>query len=46
MDLDDNSKLSFIYQINYDKERSSVGRSKAVSVTIDLIDNSPRPKLF
>lgn len=45
-DLDNNSKLTFIYDVNYDKERSSVGRSKAVSVTIDLISNTPRPKLF
>ena len=45
-DLDINSKLSFVYDINYDKEAHTVGRAKAVGVTIHLIDNNPQPKLF
>lgn len=45
-DLDTNSKISFIYDVNYDKDIHSVGRSKAVGVTIHLIDNNPHPKLF
>jgi len=45
-DLDTNSKLSFVYDINYDKEAHTVGRAKAVGVTIHLIDNNPQPKLF
>lgn len=45
-DLDTNSKKSFIYDVMYDKENISVGRSKAVGVTIHLINNSPQPKLF
>ena len=45
-DLDKNSKLSFIYDINYDKEYATVGRAKAVSVTIHLIDNLPQSTLF
>lgn len=45
-DLDTNSKISFIYDINYDKDIHSVGRAKAVGVTIYLVDNNPQPKLF
>jgi len=45
-DLDNNSKISFIYDIMYDKEFNTVGRAKAVGVTIHLIDNNPQPKLF
>ena len=45
-DLDDNSKLSFVYDVNYNKESHTVGRAKAVGVTIHLIDNNPQPKLF
>ena len=45
-DLDNNSKLSFVYDINYDKEFNTVGRAKAVGVTIHLIDNHPKPRLF
>lgn len=45
-DLDTNSKLSFVYDINYDKEFHTVGRAKAVGVTIHLIDNNPQPRLF
>ena len=45
-DLDTNSKLSFVYDIYYDKEAHTVGRAKAVGVTIHLIDNNPQPKLF
>ena len=45
-DLDNNSKISFIYEVNYDKEAHTVGRAKAVGVTIDLVDNKPNPTLF
>lgn len=45
-DLDTNSKISFIYEVNYDKDIHSVGRAKAVGVTIHLIDNKPHPTLF
>jgi len=45
-DLDENAKLSFVYDVNYDKEAHTVGRAKAVGVTIHLIDNNPQPKLF
>jgi len=41
-DLDKNSKLSFVYDINYDKDTHTVGRAKAVAVTIHLIDNFPK----
>ena len=46
IDLDNNSKISFVYDINYDKEAHTVGRAKAVGVTIHLIDNTPNPTLF
>lgn len=45
-DLDTNSKVSFIYDINYDKDIISVGRARAVGVTIHLINNNPHPRLF
>jgi plasmid replication initiation protein len=45
-DLDINSKLSFVYDVNYDKDAHTVGRAKAVGVTIHLIDNNPKPTLF
>jgi len=45
-DLDENANLSFVYDVNYDKEAHTVGRAKAVGVTIYLIDNNPQPKLF
>jgi len=45
-DLDNNSKKSFIYEKLYDKEELTVGRSKAIGVTIYLIDNNPHPTLF
>jgi plasmid replication initiation protein len=45
-ELDNNSKLSFVYDLKYDKETATVGRAKAVGVIIDVINNSPRPKLF
>jgi hypothetical protein len=45
-DLDNNSKLSFVYDVNYDKEFNTVGRAKAVGVTIHLIYNNPKPTLF
>jgi plasmid replication initiation protein len=37
-ELDLNSKLSFLHEINFDN--FDVGRPKAVSLTIDIIDNS------
>ena len=45
-DLDANAKISFEYDINYDKEADTVGRAKAVGATIYLRDNNPQPKLF
>lgn len=45
-DLDNNSKLSFVYDVMYDKEAHTVGRAKAVGVIIHLIDNNPKPTLF
>ena len=41
-ELDAHSKLSFIYETNYDY--FDAGRPKAISITIDLIGN--QPKLF
>ncbi len=46
IDLDNNSKISFTYEINYDKEFNTVGRAKAVGATIYLIGNVPNPTLF
>ena len=40
IELDTFSKLTFIYQINYDKAPEKKGRPKAVSVTIDLIQKN------
>lgn len=37
-ELDMNSKLTFLYEINFDN--FDVGRPKATSITIDVIDNS------
>jgi len=45
-DLDNNSKLSFLYEAKYDKETKTSGRPSAVGATIDLILNNPDPKLF
>jgi len=45
-ELDSNSKLSFIYQINYKKKDYRAGRPYAYSVTIDLINNKPQRLLF
>lgn len=46
-ELDNNSKLSFVYDIKYDKEAHTVGRAKAVGVTISVIEsNYYKPKLF
>ncbi len=45
-DLDANAKISFEYEINYDKDADTVGRAKAVGATIYLRDNNPQPKLF
>lgn len=45
-ELDNGSKLSFIYDIKYDKLTSTVGRPKATGIIIDLVENRPTPKLF
>lgn len=37
-ELDNASKLSFIYEIEYDKKPEAKGRPKAVGVTIDVIE--------
>jgi len=39
-ELDAHSKLSFIYETNYDY--FDAGRPKAISITIDVIGNAPR----
>lgn len=39
-ELDAHSKLSFIYETNYDY--FDAGRPKAISITIDVVKNSPR----
>jgi len=39
-ELDTHSKLSFIYETNYDY--FDVGRPKAISITIDIVENAPR----
>lgn len=38
-ELDRESEISFIYQVNYDKEQNTVGRARAVSITLDVIKN-------
>lgn len=46
-ELDQYSKLSFDYSVEYDKKNiTTAGRSKAVAVVIDLRNNTPRPLLF
>lgn len=46
-ELDNSSKLSFIYSTVYDKDKKTVGRSSAVGVIIDLVVNKTlQPKLF
>jgi len=39
-ELDTHSKLSFIYETNYDY--FDAGRPKAISITIDVVENQPR----
>jgi len=39
-ELDSHSKLSFIYETNYDY--FDAGRPKAISITIDVVENAPR----
>jgi hypothetical protein len=39
-ELDAHSKLSFLYETNYDY--FDAGRPKAISITIDVIENQPR----
>lgn len=46
-ELDSSSKLSFEYTIKYDKESATIGRAKAVGITIDVITRqSHQPSLF
>lgn len=45
-ELDSTSKISFIYEIKYDKQSATVGRARAAGATIDLIKNVPQGKLF
>jgi len=45
-DLNNNSVLSFLYSVKFDKEEISKGRPKAVGVVINLINNTPHPTLF
>jgi len=45
-ELDTNSNLTFIYQINFEKKKIGAGRPSAVSVTIDLKPNTPQGVLF
>ena len=45
-ELDANSKLSFIYQIKFEKENAKAGRPKAVGIVIDLVRNTPQGVLF
>lgn len=45
-ELDENSKLSFVYQIRYEKNPSGRGRPVADSVVIDLVSNVPQGSLF
>jgi len=40
-ELDNNSLLSFIYQVNYKKNKNGIGRPYAYSITIDLIKKQP-----
>jgi len=39
-ELDAHSKLSFVYETNYDY--FDAGRPKAISITIDVVENQPR----
>jgi plasmid replication initiation protein len=39
-ELDAHSKISFVYETNYD--HFDAGRPKAVSITIDVVENAPR----
>lgn len=45
-ELDENSKLSFVYQIIFEKNPSGKGRPSATKVTIDLKQNVPQGSLF
>lgn len=46
-EIDQYSKLSFIYEVEYDKTDITVrGRAKAVGVVIDVVRNTPQPQLF
>jgi len=39
-ELASSSKLSFNYRVEYDKETATVGRARAVSVSIDVVTNA------
>jgi plasmid replication initiation protein len=45
-ELDNSSKLSFVYEVKKDKTTATVGRAKAVGIVIDLIQNTPQGVLF
>lgn len=45
-ELDQKSKLSFLYQARKDKLERTVGRAKVVEVVIDLVQNTPQGTLF
>ena len=47
IELDKYSKISFDYRLEYDKENiTTPGRAKAVSLVVDVVNNTPRPTLF
>jgi len=46
-ELDEYSKISFVYRLEYDKDDiTTPGRAKAVSLVLDVVNNTPRPLLF
>ena len=46
-ELDQYSKISFIYRLEYDKDDiTTPGRAKAVSLVLDVVRNTPQPLLF
>jgi len=47
LELDQYSKISFVYRLDYDKDDiTSPGRAKAVSLVLDVVNNTPQPNLF
>jgi len=46
-ELDEYSKISFVYRLEYDKDDiTTPGRAKAVSLVLDVVSNTPQPSLF